>query len=122
MLKAKTKLVEHHVKYKEIHGVDETVFLTPSEHKRLHLKLRKTGKCDIPSNELHAISKRAHLRTVKSKKYQNDYQNAYRNKHLSRFEFSDNLGCGMRHRENITYNTKTHVVSVTCRFEGHPIK
>ena len=36
-----SKLIEHHTKYKEIHGVDETVWITRSEHSKLHIRLRK---------------------------------------------------------------------------------
>lgn len=28
--------VDHHVKYKEIHGVDEVIIMTHREHARLH--------------------------------------------------------------------------------------
>jgi hypothetical protein len=34
------QLIEHHVKYKEIHGVDETIWMTRSEHLLLHARLR----------------------------------------------------------------------------------
>lgn len=46
-------LVEHHVKYKELHGVDETVWLTFGEHEKLHRRLRKQGKCNVPAKELN---------------------------------------------------------------------
>lgn len=60
-------LFQHHVKYKEIHGVDETVQLTWSEHQKLHARLRREGKCQIPSDELHKIVVRAYQRTEKGK-------------------------------------------------------
>lgn len=59
------KLIEHHTKYKEIHGKDETIFMTLSEHQKLHIRLRKEGKCNIPSDKLNKISTRAHQRTEK---------------------------------------------------------
>ncbi len=64
------KLVEHHVKYKEIHGIDETVWMTWSEHRKLHNRLRKEGKCRIPVKELTTISNKANRRTLKYKSLQ----------------------------------------------------
>jgi hypothetical protein len=52
-------MVYHHIKYKEIHGVDEVVMMEPSEHKKLHCRLRKEGRCNIPSSILREISNRA---------------------------------------------------------------
>lgn len=59
------KLIQHHVKYLEIHGVDETVWLTVSEHVKLHKRLRREGKCNVPSDELKKIAMAAHNRTPK---------------------------------------------------------
>jgi len=58
------KLIHHHTKYKEIHGVDEVVLLTPSEHRKLHNKLRKEGKCNVPAQNLKKISKSANARRI----------------------------------------------------------
>ena len=60
-------MVEHHVKYKEIHGVDETVWMTRSEHALLHLRLRRENKCEISPEEMRVISNRAGSRTGKAK-------------------------------------------------------
>jgi len=57
----KRKLIEHHIKYKEIHGVDETVWMTVSDHRKLHNRLRREGKCKIPIDELRGIAKKAAL-------------------------------------------------------------
>ena len=54
-----TTLVHHHIKYKEIHGEDVVILMDKSEHAKLHRKLRKEGKCNIPSNDLHKISVKA---------------------------------------------------------------
>jgi len=67
-------MVEHHVKYEEIHGVDETVWMTMREHKLLHSRLRREGKCDISVEELTKISVNAHHRTEKWKKYQQEHK------------------------------------------------
>lgn len=66
-------MVEHHTHYKEIHGYDKTVWMTKSEHSKLHMKLRKSGKCNVPSNELRKISMAASSRTDKEKKYMKSY-------------------------------------------------
>lgn len=50
------KMEFHHIHYKEIHGYDEGIWLTASEHKRLHCRLRKEGKCHIPSDILNKFS------------------------------------------------------------------
>lgn len=54
--------VNHHVKYKEIHGVDEIVIMDKGEHGRLHTRLRREGKCNIPPKELARISMKANMR------------------------------------------------------------
>ena len=61
------KGVYHHTKYIEIHGVDEGVVMSASEHKRTHARLRREGKCNIPSNMLKKVSQAAHHRYVKGR-------------------------------------------------------
>lgn len=69
------KTVTHHIHYKEIHGFDETVMMTKSDHVKLHRRLRRENECDIPAVELHKISqaacRRAHPEVVRerNKKY-----------------------------------------------------
>lgn len=60
-------LIEHHTKYKEIHGVDETIWMERSEHDKLHHRLRREKKCNIPPEVLNKIAKAAHRRTEKCK-------------------------------------------------------
>ena len=76
----KKELIEHHTKYKEIHGFDETAWMTVSEHRTLHSRLRKNGKCNIPVDELRKISKLAHSRTKKSIEARRKYRNSKRGK------------------------------------------
>jgi len=59
----KEHLVQHHVKYKEIHGIDEVKTMSKGEHKKLHARLRRVGKCNIPPEELNAISIKAYNRS-----------------------------------------------------------
>ena len=55
-------MVHHHVKYLEIHGVDEVVLMPKGEHIKLHNRLRREGKCNIPRTELAKISYMAYNR------------------------------------------------------------
>lgn len=52
----------HHIKYQEIHGVDEVIPMDPYEHRRLHARLRREGRCNVPEPVLGKISQRAHDR------------------------------------------------------------
>lgn len=63
----KDGLIEHHTHYKEIDGYDETVWMTRSEHRLLHNRLREEGKCNIPPEELQKIASAAYYRTEKRK-------------------------------------------------------
>lgn len=65
LTKQRSKLREHHTKYKEIHGEDKTTFISMSKHVMLHQKLRKEGKCNILPKELARISQKANARTQK---------------------------------------------------------
>lgn len=59
-----TKIVEHHIKYVETHGYDETVFITDKEHQNInHRELFPF----ISSEELAKISRAAYRRTQKFK-------------------------------------------------------
>lgn len=63
--KKRTTIVEHHTKYKELHGYDETKFMSHGEHVSLHARLRRENKCNIPSQDLEKISKKASIRCDK---------------------------------------------------------
>jgi hypothetical protein len=62
------EFVHHHVKYKEIHGIDEIVIMPHNEHRKLHSRLRREGKCNIPTEELQKISVAASQRRLKIEK------------------------------------------------------
>ena len=136
----KEKPIEHHTKYKEIHGVAETTWITVSEHKTLHNRLRKSGKCNIPVDELRKISKSAHSRTKKSietrkryresergkeskKKYDRSSKKKkayerYRNKIIQRIHFVETYGKNTQLYEEITYNENTGNVVYYAAFRG----
>ena len=78
-----SELEQHHIKYKEIHGVDEIVMLTPSEHKELHRRLRREGKCNVPADELAKISHRAHRRSPRSKAWVAKFEKSLKGKKIS---------------------------------------
>ena len=78
------RTVEHHIKYKEIHGYDETVIMPRGEHIKLHNRLRRKGKCDISVKELKRISNKAYQRTDKAKEQQQEYYKNLSDKQIIR--------------------------------------
>ena len=107
-------LVEHHIKYKELHGVDETVWLTDSEHKKLHCRLRKEGECNVPVEELAKISMAAHDRTDKRIKSRLKYNQ----KNRQFIEFNETFGPNTAFNERIVCNRITGNVAYYARFRG----
>jgi len=63
-------LVEHHIKYKEIHGEDKTVWMEIGDHRRLHYLLRQEGKCNLPAELLNKMTSSAHQRAKKQREKQ----------------------------------------------------
>jgi len=110
-------LVEHHVKYKEIHGVDETIWILQSEHLKLHRRLRREGKCKVPVKELSKISQKARDRTEKGKAYRNKRQKESYKK--NRFHFWENIAPKISLFEDLVYYPKTGTVGVFSYFEGN---
>lgn len=125
-------LVEHHIRYKEIHGIDESIWMTPSEHRSLHNRLRKEGKCGVHPEELADIS----LRAVKrGKRFLNRileydktekrqlYRHEYYKKNVKHKVYQKTLVPNVILYEEITYNIKTNTLTITSGFKGgHGIK
>jgi len=120
-------LVQHHVKYQEIHGVDEIVEMTQSEHRKLHCRLRKEGLCNIPAVDLNRIATAAHARTDKCVRRQNIYQKTdyakklhkeYLKQNLRRLVFTENMVPNVQFREDIDYNRKSGTVSYCAYFKA----
>ncbi len=111
----KLGLIEHHIKYRELHGDDDTVWLTRSEHHKLHNRLRRKGKCKISPKELEIVSKKAHNRTHKRREYQRNYS---RN-NLSSISFVDNLSFNISLYQKIVFNKKTGSVYLTSFLRIH---
>ncbi len=109
------KLIEHHTKYKEIHGIDETIWMTVSDHRKLHNRLRREGKCKISPKELKEIAKKAQVRTTKFKLYRQNYQANY----LHKFSFTEAVERNVQLCENIIYNKLTGIVTINSLFKGH---
>lgn len=105
------KVIQHHVKYKEIHGVDEIVLMTKSDHTRLHRRLRQEGKCNISPKELHKLSGIAKNRTPTGKARTRRYT-------FNRIQFKESIGKTVRIIEDIKYNPKTGAVKTGCYFQA----
>lgn len=120
-------LIEHHVKYKEMHGVDKTIWMTWSEHKLLHNRLRREGKCNVPVDKLHKISTAACQRTEKWKLARVKYlhtekgrrsRKEYGKKALQWIDFYETLMKNVRLYEILTYNSLTGNISWSARFKA----
>lgn len=105
-------LINHHVKYLEIDGYDEYKEMDMGEHRRLHNRLRREGKCNVSPEELNKISIRAHRRTKKCK----ENRVAYCKKNLEQIYFDERMMIGIRLREVLAYNHKTGLVSISSFF------
>ena len=107
------QMVLHHVKYLELHGEDETIWMTNGEHQALHRRLRKEGKCKVPQKELHDIASKARGRTNKRIAWKKEYEcnKQYHN-------FCESIGYHLSFVERIWYNYKNGNVGYTSRFIG----
>lgn len=59
-----TTLIKHHIQYKGVNGAtkDRVVLMDKGEHMRLHARLRRAKKCNIPVKTLRKMSSAAHYR------------------------------------------------------------
>jgi hypothetical protein len=109
-------LVQHHVKYKELDGIDEVVMMNKADHIALHRRLRKEKKCKLPPKKLHEISSAAYRRTprgraVKKRMYKKSRQI---------IEFYETVDSHISFVETIIYNSNTGNVRYRYRFRGRP--
>ena len=118
-------LVEHHIKYKEIHGVDETIWMEKGEHLNLHRRLRNEGKCKIPPKELKKIATAAYARTKKAKEAnarynKNDFVIAYNIKYNKENQrvlvFDETMMLNVLLREFWVYNKKIGTINISSHF------
>ena len=103
-------VVEHHTKYLEIHGVDETKWMTCGEHNKLHKRLRNEGSCIVSVEKLKKISMAANARTKKAKEH--------RKRDIKNIHFTEHMMPNVRLHEIITYNHKTGNLSYYVDFRG----
>ena len=116
-----SELEQHHIRYKEIHGEDEIVMLTRSEHKKLHAKLRRTNG-NIPD----AVRWAAHQRSPARKEYYENYCQSEQGKRTIknlrekcyRMYFSEPLGNYTGLCEEIRYNPETGSVTYSSMFRA----
>ena len=71
-------MVHHHIKYEEIHGVDEVILMEKGEHRRLHNRLRRDGKCNIPPPVLGQVSDKANQRRPEARQRHREYNSMRR--------------------------------------------
>ena len=111
-------IVEHHVKYKELHGYDETIWMTQSEHTNLHIRLRKEGKCNISSQKLNKIAMAAHNRTKKERiRTKTRIRQKYNNNNQI-IDFYETPGRNTEFHERIVYNHVNGTINYCGRYRG----
>lgn len=125
-------LIEHHTKYKDIHGSDETVWMTRSEHRNLHIRIRKEGKCNVSPEELANISlkvnKKGERFLNRIKEYDKTekkkiYRYKYYRENVKRKVYFKTLEPNVRLYEELSYNIMTSTLTLTSGFRGdHGIK
>lgn len=108
------ELIQHHIKYKEIHGIDEIKLMTKRDHLALHRKLRKERLCLIPVEKLAKIACSAHKRTKLAK----EKNKTYHLKILQHIFFTTTIEPSTALRERLTYNTNTGNVTWWADFTG----
>lgn len=124
------RLLEHHEEYLEIHGQDKTKWMTYGEHKRLHVRLRKEGKCNVPVNVLQKIASKACSRTNKciqkkikyriiNKQHEINYSTKYMQNNTQSIKFTTPMGLNVRLREILVYNFKTGNIVILSAFEAN---
>lgn len=115
-------LVQHHVKYEEIHGVDEIVMMEYDEHRKLHTRLRKEGRCGITAEKLRVISTAAYNRSDKGKKTAKRYQQKYGKLTRSKencIVFTETIGTNVLFIETLKVNPNLGTINYRSSFRGH---
>lgn len=115
--------VQHHIKYKEIHGYDEIVMMERSEHKKLNHRELFSG-CTV--EKLAKISSAANKRSNYYKKHSKEHRKTtqykdnkreYDKNNIKRIEFYSTPGKNTRIHEMIVYNNKTGTVTYSTSFK-----
>lgn len=114
-------MVQHHIKYEEIHGVDEVIMMEQEEHVRLHQRLRREKKCLVPAAKLNAISQAAHTRTnkgIETHRLCCQRHNKQMNHKKNRIRFLKTVGKNVQFIETIAVNPNTGTLYCGCHFCG----
>lgn len=104
------KLVEHHTKYIETHGIDETVWISYGEHERINHRIL------FPNHtieELRNISNAANGRTSKHKKQMKKYWN----KNIQTKVFILRVHKYAYVHQKILYNNATENMTITSHYQ-----
>src|SRR5659263_83137 len=104
----------HHEAYPTIHGIEIVKSKRMSEHVRLHQRLRREGKCNIPTAELRKISNKEYKKTKRYKNTQRDWNkdyNKYRKDKTRHLEFRETIGERIELVEEITVLETIHYYS-----------
>ena len=115
-------MVQHHEKYEEIHGEDKIVMMEYGEHRRLHARLRKEGKCNIPTNQLRKIGRAAYSRTEKGRKTQraaNRSIDIKRRTYRKEKQFGESVGINFSVVLKIRITETTGHIGVYSHFVSH---
>ena len=108
-------MVAHHVKYEELHGVDEVVMMEKGAHRQLHNRLRQERKCNVSADTLRKISTTARNRSEYSKSGKYDYHK----RSMQPIYFNETLMPNVGFQESIRYNQFTGCVTCTSLFRGY---
>jgi len=118
-------MVEHHIKYKEIHGYDETIWITKSEHNKINHRILFP---EVSKEELKKISHMAQERTTKRRKYKRIYSKnnceKYYENNKEKFKFPKKffnlyMMPNVKYNESIGYNKNTNNILIHCGFQTY---
>ena len=109
------QIVKHHIKYIEIHGIDEVVLMTRSDHQKLHRRLRKEGKLNIPVEKLNIISQRASLRDP-AVIHSNDLEDEYKKQmELKNKRYEHKSSSIKEHPVKITFDNAVEMIESVAK-------
>jgi len=111
-------MIKHHTHYQEIHGYDKIVLMPRGEHKALHHRLRKQGKCNVPVEKLRLISIAAKDRGRDNSLSYQKHMKQYSYKNIQAIVFSESMCPNVLFGEQIRYNKITGSVYYIAAFRG----
>ncbi len=103
-------LINHHVKYKEIHGIDETEKVTRREHMILHGRPVVGMKSNNPIPRKIAVAAGNRIHMPAHNKIIHDKRNT--------IDFNDRIDKNIVLRETMIVNPSTNTITWSSRFIG----